>query len=37
MTSDVALVADLRSEVLAALSEKERALHDGGRPGLRDR
>ncbi len=35
MTSDVALVAGLRSEVLAALSEKERALHDGGRPGLR--
>jgi len=35
VTSDVALVAGLRSEVLAALSEKERALHDGGRPGLR--
>jgi len=34
VTSDVALVADLRSEVLAALSEKERALSDGGRPGL---
>ncbi|MFZ2058561.1 MAG: hypothetical protein WAV54_14225, partial [Acidimicrobiales bacterium] len=35
MTSDVALVAGLRSEVLAGLSENERALRDGGRPGLR--
>ena len=30
MTSDVALVAGLRSEVLAGLSENERALRDGG-------